>query len=329
MAQILTPAKTLSVNPLKASQPIGASLAFLGLADCMPLEHGARGCASFNKLFFMRHFNEPIPLQTTAMDQRTTVLGADDSVVEALATICKKNQPKIVGRVTTGLSEMQGADVPRTVREFKSRSVGRSWRANRSLSSRTLSLCSRRARSSERPPRGEASDAPHMPQRPADRRSEWRAGFTSGLHVPRQEAGASARSRVKAGYSAASRPALTGAQPSSLPCAPGSDHPLALYRETDSFGSKAPAITPCAQKGRRSKSPAIRLEIEQRRAIDAIEAAHDQRHVLDCLELHNRSSDRIRSYRRTQGESASWRVVAPRALPHQIPSAIDRARLWL
>ncbi len=92
MAEILTPTKALAVNPLKASQPIGASLAFLGLADCMPLEHGARGCTSFNKLFFMRHFNEPIALQTTAMDQTTTVLGADDNVVEALATICAKDR---------------------------------------------------------------------------------------------------------------------------------------------------------------------------------------------------------------------------------------------
>lgn len=119
MAEILTPTKALAVNPLKASQPIGASLAFLGIADCMPLEHGARGCTSFNKLFFMRHFNEPIPLQTTAMDQTTTVLGADGDVVEALATICTKNAPRVIGLVTTGLSEMQGADVPRTIKEFR------------------------------------------------------------------------------------------------------------------------------------------------------------------------------------------------------------------
>lgn len=119
MAEIVHPTKPLAVNPLKASQPIGASLAFLGLADCMPLEHGARGCTSFNKLFFMRHFNEPIALQTTAMDQTTTVLGSDDNVVEALATVCDKNHPTIIGLVTTGLSEMQGADVPRTVAAFR------------------------------------------------------------------------------------------------------------------------------------------------------------------------------------------------------------------
>jgi nitrogenase molybdenum-iron protein NifN len=119
MAKMVLATKALTVNPLKASQPIGASLAFLGIAHAMPLEHGARGCTSFNKLFFMRHFNEPIPLQTTAMEQTTTVLGADDNVVEALATIAKKNMPEVIGLITTGLSEMQGADVPRTVKMFR------------------------------------------------------------------------------------------------------------------------------------------------------------------------------------------------------------------
>ena len=119
MAEIVLPTKPLSVNPLKATQPIGASLAFLGLADAMPLEHGARGCTSFNKLFFMRHFREPIALQTTAMDQMTTVLGADSNVVEALATICDKDKPSVIGLITTGLSETLGADVPRTIEAFR------------------------------------------------------------------------------------------------------------------------------------------------------------------------------------------------------------------
>ncbi|MBI5132656.1 MAG: nitrogenase iron-molybdenum cofactor biosynthesis protein NifN [Rhodopseudomonas palustris] len=121
MAELLTPTKPLAVNPLKACQPIGASLAFLGLADCLPLEHGARGCTSFNKLFFMRHFNEPIALQTTAMDQITTVLGADGSIVEALATICERDRPKVIGLISTGLSSMQGSDIPRTVAEFRAK----------------------------------------------------------------------------------------------------------------------------------------------------------------------------------------------------------------
>ncbi len=119
MAKVTVSGKALAVNPLKVSQPVGASLAFLGLARSLPLEHGARGCTSFNKLFFMRHFREPIPLQTTAMDHVATVLGADSHVVEALQTIARKNRPDVIGLITTGLSETQGTDIDGTLRLFR------------------------------------------------------------------------------------------------------------------------------------------------------------------------------------------------------------------
>ncbi len=111
--------RPLAVNPLKVSQPVGASLAFLGVARAVPLEHGGRGCTSFNKLFFMRHFREPIVLQTTAMDQIVTVLGADENVIEALATVCERQSPEVIGLITTGLSELQGADIAGTIRAFR------------------------------------------------------------------------------------------------------------------------------------------------------------------------------------------------------------------
>lgn len=119
MAKITRSHKPLAVNPLKVSQPVGASLAFLGLARTMPLEHGARGCTSFNKLFFMRHFREPIPLQTTAMDHVATVLGADTNVVEALQTIAEKNHPDIIGLITTGLTQTQGTDIEGALKVFR------------------------------------------------------------------------------------------------------------------------------------------------------------------------------------------------------------------
>ena len=39
--------KPLQVNPFKLSQPMGATLAFLGVDKCMPLMHGGQGCTSF------------------------------------------------------------------------------------------------------------------------------------------------------------------------------------------------------------------------------------------------------------------------------------------
>ena len=119
MPEILKRNKALSVSPLKASQTIGAALAFLGFHRAIPMLHGSQGCTAFGKVFFVRHFREPIPLQTTAMDQVTTVMGSEDSVVEGLKTIAEKNQPALIGVPTTGLSETQGSDVERAVREFR------------------------------------------------------------------------------------------------------------------------------------------------------------------------------------------------------------------
>jgi nitrogenase molybdenum-iron protein NifN len=119
MAEIIHSKKALAVNPLKVSQTIGASLAFLGLNRSLPLMHGSQGCTAFGKVFFVRHFREPIPLQTTAMDQVSSIMGADDNVIEALRTLSDKSKPDIIGLVTTGLSETQGTDIHRCLGDFR------------------------------------------------------------------------------------------------------------------------------------------------------------------------------------------------------------------
>ena len=119
MAEIIRHPKALAVNPLKSSAPAGAALAFLGINRSMPMFHGSQGCTAFAKVFFVRHFREPIPLQTTAMDQVATVMSADDNVVQALATVCGKSKPALVGLATTALSETQGSDIARLVKEFR------------------------------------------------------------------------------------------------------------------------------------------------------------------------------------------------------------------
>lgn len=119
MAEIIKRNKALSVSPLKASQPIGGALATLGFNRAMPMLHGSQGCTAFAKVFFVRHFREPIPLQTTAMDQSSSVLGADENVIEGLKAIAEKSRPALITVLTTGLAEVQGADVQRNVREFR------------------------------------------------------------------------------------------------------------------------------------------------------------------------------------------------------------------
>lgn len=119
MADVLKRSKALSVNPLKASQPVGGSLAALGFHRAIPMLHGSQGCTAFAKVYFVRHFREPIPLQTSAMDQASSVMGADANVVEGLKAIAEKSAPDLIAVLTTGLSEVQGTDIKRCVKEFR------------------------------------------------------------------------------------------------------------------------------------------------------------------------------------------------------------------
>lgn len=121
MVDLIKRNKALSVMPLKVSSPLGGSLAILGLHRAIPMLHGSQGCTAFAKVMSVRHFREPIPLQTTAMDQVGTVMGADEYIIEGLKTICDKNHPDCIGLLTTGLSETQGTDIQRCVKEFRQR----------------------------------------------------------------------------------------------------------------------------------------------------------------------------------------------------------------
>ncbi|MBB5404337.1 nitrogenase molybdenum-iron protein NifN [Paraburkholderia atlantica] len=111
MANVVELGKACTVNPLKMSQPLGASYAAMGLDACMPVMHGSQGCTSFGLVLLVRHFKEAIPLQTTAMNEVTTILGGFENVETALLNICKRAAPKIIVLCSTGLTEANGEDV--------------------------------------------------------------------------------------------------------------------------------------------------------------------------------------------------------------------------
>ncbi|MBE9038634.1 nitrogenase iron-molybdenum cofactor biosynthesis protein NifN [aff. Roholtiella sp. LEGE 12411] len=121
MAIVTTSNKALTVNPLKQSQALGASLAFLGLKGTIPLFHGSQGCTAFAKVVLVRHFREAIPLATTAMTEVTTILGGEENVEQALLTLVEKSNPEIIGLCTTGLTETRGDDIEGFLKEIRDR----------------------------------------------------------------------------------------------------------------------------------------------------------------------------------------------------------------
>src|SRR6056297_2504370 len=90
---------------------------------------------------------------------------------------------------------------------------------------------------------------------------------------------------------------------------------------------------PCLSSGRTSSpassspSPmrtAVRLDIEQRRAVDAVETAHRNHSVIDADQPHQRGADGIRPVGRAQREGTHGAAVVPGALGNQVaPAAIE------
>ncbi|THB70825.1 MAG: nitrogenase iron-molybdenum cofactor biosynthesis protein NifN [Gammaproteobacteria bacterium] len=119
MAKLIKRKKPMTVDPVKVSQTMGASLAFLGLDKSIPLLHGNQGCSAYGKILFIRHFYEPVPLQTTGLDHLAAVMDPDQNLKEGLVTVCEKNKPEIIGVLTTGVSEAEGTDIKRIIKEFR------------------------------------------------------------------------------------------------------------------------------------------------------------------------------------------------------------------
>src|SRR5437016_8599183 len=63
---------------------------------------------------------------------------------------------------------------------------------------------------------------------------------------------------------------------------------------------------------------AVRFQIDQRRLVEAIEAAHQNRVALDADQLDDRGAQRIRPLWRAQRKGAARRFVVLRTLQHQI-----------
>ena len=119
MTTVTSRKKAVAVNPLKLSPPLGASLAFLGLKDMMPLFHGSQGCTAFAKVVLVRHFREAIPLSTTAMSEVTTILGGEGNIEQSILTLVEKSKPKVIGLLTTGLTETRGEDMDGMLKTFR------------------------------------------------------------------------------------------------------------------------------------------------------------------------------------------------------------------
>ncbi|MET0386652.1 MAG: nitrogenase iron-molybdenum cofactor biosynthesis protein NifN [Polyangiales bacterium] len=119
MAKVIKAKKAYSQNPLKSSAPLGAALAYLGIEQSLPLFHGSQGCSVFGMLLALRHFGEELTVHSTGMNELTSVLGGRESLQDAILTLAKTAQPKLIGVASTALVETSGEDWIDEIRQLE------------------------------------------------------------------------------------------------------------------------------------------------------------------------------------------------------------------
>ncbi|MGP0005078.1 MAG: nitrogenase molybdenum-iron protein subunit beta [Acidimicrobiales bacterium] len=107
--------EALTINPEKACQPLGATLAAVGFARTLPLVHGSQGCVAYFRSHFSRHFKEPFPAVSSSMTEEAAVFGGTNNLIEALQNATALYRPEMVAVSTTCMAEVIGDDLENIV----------------------------------------------------------------------------------------------------------------------------------------------------------------------------------------------------------------------
>lgn len=107
----IKPRESLTVNPAKTCQPIGAMYASLGIHNCLPHSHGSQGCCAYHRSTLTRHFREPVMAATSSFTEGSSVFGGQANLVQAIDNIFTTYEPDVIAVHTTCLSETIGDDV--------------------------------------------------------------------------------------------------------------------------------------------------------------------------------------------------------------------------
>ncbi len=109
---------TSTRNACALCAPLGASLAFRGIENCIPLVHGSQGCSTYIRRYIISHFREPIDIASSNFTEESAVFGGCENLKSALDNVIRQYAPSMVGVASTCLSETIGDDVPGALREY-------------------------------------------------------------------------------------------------------------------------------------------------------------------------------------------------------------------
>ncbi|MBK8176351.1 MAG: nitrogenase molybdenum-iron protein subunit beta [Rhodospirillales bacterium] len=111
--------ESLTVNPARACQPLGAVFCAAGFEKSLSFVHGSQGCAAYFRSHLSRHFKEPSSAVSSNMTEDAAVFGGLNNMVEGLKNSYTLYKPEIIAVSTTCIAEVIGDDLQAFVAKAK------------------------------------------------------------------------------------------------------------------------------------------------------------------------------------------------------------------
>ena len=113
--------ESLTVNPAKACQPLGAVFCAVGFEGTLPFVHGSQGCVAYYRSHFSRHFKEPSSCVSSSMTEDAAVFGGLNNMIDGLANAYAMYKPKMIHVSTTCMAEVIGDDLNSFIKNAKAK----------------------------------------------------------------------------------------------------------------------------------------------------------------------------------------------------------------
>ena len=110
--------KNVNENPCHMCMPMGAILPFKGIERSVVLIHGSQGCATYMRRHIAEHYNEPIDVGSSSLNEKGTIYGGENNLKQGLDNLIKLYQPGLIGVLTTCLAETIGEDIDRVAADY-------------------------------------------------------------------------------------------------------------------------------------------------------------------------------------------------------------------
>ncbi|CAJ36856.1 nitrogenase component 1 [Methanocella arvoryzae] len=110
--------RMVNENQCQTCMPLGGVIAFKGVEGAMALVHGSQGCSTYMRLASVEHYNEPIDIASSSLNEKQTIHGGEGNLRKALDNVLRIYQPAVLGVVTTCLTETIGEDIQRMIKGY-------------------------------------------------------------------------------------------------------------------------------------------------------------------------------------------------------------------